>query len=66
MDLQKVKKMYISQRRILDILEEGNIHDERYKLLLRGLSVADVDNMRKFVSECEDKGVQLTVKKELN
>lgn len=66
MQLTKTQQMYISQKRILDILESGNIHDERYKLLLQGLTVEDVIKMREFIAFCEDTGIPLTIKKESN
>ena len=64
MDIQRIKKMYKSYKDIFIILESGNIMDERYKLLLQGLTIEDVEKMREFINYCEDTGIQLT--KEIN
>jgi hypothetical protein len=66
MELQRLKEMYVSQKRILEILETADKFDERYNLLLSSLSVYDVEKMREFVKYAEDIGIPLTIKKVSN
>jgi hypothetical protein len=65
-DLERIKKMYSSYSRIFDILESGDIFDERYKLLLKSLTIEEVEAMRTFMQVCQDRGIHLLVKKEVN
>lgn len=58
MDINKISKIYKSYRNIFDILESGDIKDERYRLLIKALKIEDVEKMREFINYCEDTGVQ--------
>ena len=58
MSLQRTKQQYKSFKNICTILESGDIHDDRYKLLIRSLKVDDVEKMRTFVHRAEDLGIQ--------
>ena len=58
MSLQRTKQQYKSFKNICTILESGDIHDERYKLLIRSLRVDDVEQMRAFINKAEDLGIQ--------
>ena len=62
--LEKTKKLYISCRNILDILESGNIHDERYKLIIKSLQVEQAQKLQEFVAQCEDIGINQIVRLE--
>ena len=44
---------YKSFKNIIEIIETGNIHDPRYRLIIEGLEVDQVIEMQKFVRAME-------------
>jgi len=66
MELKQIREKYQSYTRMIEILESGDIFDERYKLLLSSLTIQDVDNMRQFIAWSKDHGIHLTIKKTIN
>lgn len=64
--LTRIKTIYLSHKKIMDILEEGNKGDERYTMLLQALTVGDLEQMVEFIKYCEDIGIPKTIKKEIN
>jgi hypothetical protein len=58
MNLKKTREKYKSFKNIINIIESGNIKDPRYKLIIEGLTIEDVDNMKRFIYECENYGIQ--------
>ena len=64
--MELAKKQYKSFKNILTIIESGDIHDKRYQLIIKSLTIQDVESMRHFVQDAEDKGIHLTLRKEAN
>lgn len=60
--MEKTKQQYQSFKNMLSIIESGDIHDPRYKLLINSLEVDQVIKMMDFVREAEDKGIQMLVR----
>lgn len=60
--LTEIKTKYKSYKNILTILESGDIHDPRYKLLIKSLKTDDVEVMQKFVKKCENYGINYLVR----
>lgn len=49
---------YKSFKKILFIIETGDIHDNRYKLLIQVMNLSEVEFMRKFVEMYEQKRIE--------
>ncbi len=64
LNLKRTKELYTSYKRILDIISDGDVKDDRKKLLFNSLTLEDVYKMQDFIKECEDIGVHLI--KEIN
>lgn len=62
-----MKNDLIKYKKIIEIIESGNIHDERYKLLIQSMSVDQLMTIRKFVQLQEYANeVNEVIKKRLN
>jgi hypothetical protein len=57
-NLNQIKEKYKSFKNILTIIESGDIHDKRYKLIIASLTVEQLEGMQRFVYECENYGIQ--------
>jgi hypothetical protein len=58
---------YKSFKNIIQIIENGDIKDERYKLIIRSLTVEQVMEMKKFIQFMEyNQEVNQLLKNELN
>lgn len=62
MSYTKIKQLYRSTKNIVEILESGDIHDERYKMLIKTMEVDQARKMANFVRACEDIGIDRVVK----
>lgn len=57
--MKLTKEKYQSFKNIINIIESGDIHDKRYKLLIESLTIKDLDEMRQFIAQAEDYGIHL-------
>ena len=66
LNLTKIKTLYQQNKNLLDIIQEADRNDERYQLLLRSLTVQDVEQMQQFIKYCNDIGLPLILRGESN
>lgn len=64
--LQRIINVYLDAKNILEIVNDHDRHDTIRNNLLSAITLAQLKQLAEFITEAENAGIQMVIKREAN